>query len=245
MNRFLLPCAALVAALAGGQASAGAQELLDYAQQDTWRAVLDHAQSPIDIRTDKAIEAAGNEPGGIELWNVKGVVDVTGETDENGRPVQLNTCATKAMIRGRHFKLKQLHFHVPSEHTIDGKHFPLEGHFVFKAQNGRLAVLGVMYEIGSANLAIQEILDDLANSGKKKVAPYRINALELLPKRHDYYHYLGSLTTPPLTQNVEWYVLKQPVSLSAEQLATLRKHYPRNNRSIQPLNGRPVIEFGG
>jgi diphthamide synthase (EF-2-diphthine--ammonia ligase) len=64
----------------------------------------------------------------------------------------------------------------------------------------------------------------------------------LLPRKLGYYHYLGSLTTPPLTQNVEWYVLKQPVSLSAEQLATLRKHYPRNNRSIQPLNGRPVID---
>lgn len=234
-----------LSALLFTHAAAGAEEKhsLDYENQATWKGVLDQAQSPIDIVTREAKPAQTNEPRAIVLRHLD---RATGTAEDNGHAVQFNTHATEATIRGRHFRMAQFHMHAASEHTIDGKQFPLEGHFVFQAQDGRLAVVGVMYQEGRANRAIQGILDDLATAkGGAMPKSATLDIKPLLPRKRGYYHYLGSLTTPPLTQNVEWYVLKQPVSLSAEQLATLRKHYPRNNRSIQPLNGRPVIEFGG
>jgi len=214
---------------------------LDYQHQDRWVGVLDHAQSPIDIVTRDVKPAQANEPRAIELQHVQSDV---GSTQDTGHAVQFNTHRTEATIRGRHVRLQQLHFHDPSEHTIDGRHFPLEGHFVFAAQDGRLAVVAVMYEAGAANSAIGPILDDLATA--REAPPQRtLKIRALLPAKLGYYHYLGSLTTPPLTQNVEWYVLRQPVTMSTSQLEALETRYPRNNRAIQPLNGRPVIGFPG
>ena len=232
-----------ICALLFAHAAVGAEEKhsLDYENQATWKGVLDQAQSPIDIVTAEAKPAQANEPRAIVLRHLD---RATGTAQDTGHAVQFNTHMTEATIRGRYFRMAQFHMHAASEHTIDGKQFPLEGHFVFKAQDGRLAVVGVMYQEGRANRAIQGILDDLGD-GETKPRSATLDIKPLLPRKLGYYHYLGSLTTPPLTQNVEWYVLKQPVSLSPEQLAALRKHYPRNNRAIQPLNGRPVIEFGG
>ena len=66
---------------------------------------------------------------------------------------------------------------------------------------------------------------------------------ERLPKGKAYYHYLGSLTTPPLTENVEWYVLQEPVSLAPSQIDQFRARYAHNNRKLQELNGRAPIRF--
>lgn len=222
-----------------GQAKA-AEETLDYDHQDDWKGVLDHSQSPIDIVTASAVAAQRNEPTAIQLSHTDAPIDLV---EDNGHAVQVNTHATEAVIRGRHFTLAQFHFHAQSEHTIDGKHYPLEGHFVFKAQDGRLAVIGVMYDNGKANAEIQPLLDDLAAGTRTPQHQVHIGAL--LPTRLSYYHYLGSLTTPPLTENVEWYVLPTPVTMSAEQIEAFLSHYRRNNRKIQPLNGRPLIRYEG
>ena len=63
---------------------------------------------------------------------------------------------------------------------------------------------------------------------------------ELLPASLDYYTYAGSLTTPPCTEGVQFYILKQPVSISAQQLSAFRKLYPMNARPLQPLNERVI-----
>lgn len=226
----LLCCLAVAASANEGK--------LDYEQQDKWPSALDKAQSPIDIVTSKAETAEDNEPQGLQIWHSVTPVD---KVEDNGHAVQVDSHSTEAMIRGRHFHLAQFHFHSESEHSIDGKHYPLEGHFVFKAQDGRLAVVGVMFQAGAANSAAQIIIDDLKPGGKP--AQHSIDIATLLPKERGYYHYLGSLTTPPLTENVEWYVLPAPVTMSQPQIDAFLSHYKRNNRKIQPLNGRPVIHY--
>lgn len=222
-------------------AASGHHEVYDYDRQDAWKALHDRSQSPIDIVAADAVAADPAEPRAIEFSHTHGVVD---KVEDNGHAVQVDTHATEATIRGRHFTLAQFHFHAQSEHTLDGRHFPLEGHFVFKAQDGRLAVIGVMYEQGKANPVAQEVLDRLA-AGEAKPAQHEIDIEGLIPKSHGYYHYLGSLTTPPLTENVEWYVMPAPVAMSKRQIDGFLAHYRRNNRNIQPLNGRPLIRYEG
>lgn len=209
---------------------------LDYDHQETWQGVLDHAQSPVDIVTASAQPADSKESGAIMISSKR----APGRVEDNGHAVQVDTDVAEAMIRGRHFRLGQFHFHSPSEHTIDGKYFPLEGHFVFRAPDGRLAVVGVMFEEGPANPGITPVLAQLKRHGAKQA---EVDVGTLLPDDKSYYHYLGSLTTPPLTENVEWYVLTHPVSLSAAQLRELHDRHPRNNRERQPMHDRPLIRF--
>ncbi|RPE81972.1 carbonic anhydrase [Vulcaniibacterium tengchongense] len=228
-------------ALTLGASAHASEGKLDYDHQERWQGALDHAQSPIDIVTAQAEQARADEPLGLQLWHTLAPID---KAEDNGHAVQIDTHATEAMIRGRHFSLTQFHFHAESEHTLDGKHYPLEGHFVFKAQDGRLAVIGVMYQVGAANPAVQAVIDDLDAKDGRLPQP-SVDVADLMPERLEYYHYLGSLTTPPLTENVEWYVLPNPVTMSKAQMDALLQHYRRNNRNVQPLNGRPVLHYRG
>ncbi|MFZ1181259.1 MAG: carbonic anhydrase family protein [Herbaspirillum sp.] len=162
---------------------------------------------------------------------------------DNTHTVQVNVLPGNfATIRGRRFQLQQFHFHAPSEHTLNGVRYPLEAHFVYQAKDGRLAVLGVMFREGEANPAFTEIMQRVVPHGKAEpIASFDIS--RLLPSDKSYYHYLGSLTTPPLSQNLEWYVLPQPLTLSAMQIADFHRYYMRNNRDLQPRNNRELLYF--
>ncbi len=216
-----------------------AAQKIDYDHQEAWQSLHDRSQSPVDIRIADAIDGDAAEDQAITVRSTEAALRVV----DNGHAVEVEARGPDAMIRGRHFALLQFHFHAASEHTIDGKAFPLEGHFVFKARNGRLAVLGVMYREGAANRLAGEVLEALGDAGGGEIE--REDIAVMLPRDKAYHHYLGSLTTPPLTENVEWYVLDTPVTLSKAQIAGFNARYSRNNRKIQPLNGRPLIRFAG
>ncbi|HZI52677.1 MAG TPA: carbonic anhydrase family protein, partial [Chitinophagaceae bacterium] len=64
-----------------------------------------------------------------------------------------------------------------------------------------------------------------------------------VPKELYAWHYVGSLTTPPCTENVQWLVLRNPISMSKEQIAAFSSRMKNNNRPTQPLNERkPFID---
>ncbi|MDR0275750.1 MAG: carbonic anhydrase family protein [Burkholderiaceae bacterium] len=210
---------------------------LDYGHQDQWKAVHDAAESPINIETAKIHAGDARESQRIHILHPKAEMEVV----DNGHAIEVESKGPEAVIRGRHFKLAQFHFHATSEHTIDGKFFPMEGHFVFSAADGRVAVIGVMYRQGAANALAAKILEQIDKKPSHKAFSASISAL--LPHDMAYYHYLGSLTTPPLTENVEWYVLRQPVTLSDEQIEAFKARYSHNNRSVQPLNERPIVTY--
>lgn len=163
----------------------------------------------------------------------------------NGHTLQLNVDdKDNFSLDGINFTLKQFHFHTPSENTIEGKSFPLEAHFVHSDENGNLAVLAVMFEVGDKNEALQPIID-YAPTDKNQTLPLDniIDIASLFPASKHYYRFSGSLTTPPCTEGVRWLVMKDSVSLSLQQLdrfkALLGMH---NNRPTQPLNGRMVVQ---
>ncbi|WP_455811615.1 carbonic anhydrase [Pseudomonas graminis] len=142
------------------------------------------------------------------------------------------------------FTLMQFHFHAPSENRIAGKSYPLEAHFVHANDNGELAVIAVMLEVGAENPALNALLAAVPEE-QDKVASLAttVDLSPLYPAQKQYYRFSGSLTTPPCTEGLRWLVMKHPVKLSAAQLQQFQHRLKHaNNRPLQPLHGRVIVE---
>jgi carbonic anhydrase len=139
------------------------------------------------------------------------------------------------------FELINLHFHGPSEHTINGQPYPLEAHFVHRAADGRLAVLGVLFVEGDEHSVLEQLWQ-VAPPARGEVAPeMMLDVARLLPNGTDAFHYAGSLTTPPCSEIVSWTVLATPVSASARQLAAYAAVFRHNARPVQPRERRFIL----
>ena len=212
----------------------------DYGHQADWSEIHGDRQSPVALDSHTAIpDLDDDDDDNIRIFGkAKDAVVV-----DNSHTIQVNVLPGNfATIRERRFQLLQFHFHTPGEHTLNGKRYPLEGHFVYRAKDGRLAVIAVMFDEGAANPAFDAIMQRVVRGGQG--APLsEFDISKLFPVNLSYYHYLGSLTTPPLSQNVEWDVLSQPITLSAAQIEEFHRYYTHNNRDLQPLNGREVLYY--
>jgi carbonic anhydrase len=164
----------------------------------------------------------------------------------NGHAVQVDAPAGSALtMAGKRYELQQFHFHHPSEHLLNGRRFPLEVHFVHRAADGTLGVLGVMVELGQTNPVLQAVLD--ATPREKGATRARdgdqIDPRGLLPGGlSEFFRYEGSLTTPPCTENVDWVLLRQPIQASPKQIEDFEGFYAANARPIQALNRRFLLE---
>ena len=139
----------------------------------------------------------------------------------------------------------QYHFHAPSEHTIDGRHYPLEVHLVHKSADGNLAVLGVLVEEGEHDALWEVILSALPDGpdDPRHLENLDLDTDDIRPQPRTYYRYMGSLTTPPCSENVKWIVSAEIRDISPEQMAQIVAHLPNNNRPVQPRNGRAVTLY--
>lgn len=193
------------------------------------------SQSPVNIDT-KSVEILPIPP--IEFSYSATLTGVA----NNGHTIQIDLPdAGSAHIDGVEYKLLQVHFHAPSEMTIDGKAYPLVAHLVHKDAVGKLAVIAVPFVEGAENGALRPVFANLpVKTGAMTALPSPFDAAELLPEDRNFYALTGSLTTPPCSEDVRWRILKAPAELSSAQLAVFRKLYPSNARPVQPLNGRKV-----
>lgn len=140
--------------------------------------------------------------------------------------------------------LQQFHFHAPSENTLDGKHAAMEMHLVHKESDGDIVVVAVMFNVGAANPALTDLWKKMPQQAQTSTPlTEKINMAALLPADRTYWRFSGSLTTPPCSEGVTWLVMKHPLTLSEEQLRqfTSVMHHD-NNRPVQPLHGRVVVE---
>jgi carbonic anhydrase len=192
-------------------------------------------QSPIDIRDGMKVDLA-------EIDFNYGPSSFT-EID-NGHTVQVNVGSGNFMTVGPEtYELVQFHFHRPSEERINGKGTEMVVHLVHRGAGGKLAVVAVLLERGKANEAIQTVWNNIPLEKGQLGAPgLEIDPLELLPNQREYYTYMGSLTTPPCTENVLWMVMKQPMTASPAQMALFSRLYPLNARPVQASEGRMVKE---
>jgi carbonic anhydrase len=195
-----------------------------------------HRQSPIDIqKAEKADLPAiqfDYKPSPLRII-------------DNGHTIMV-TYAPGSSIRvaDTQYQLKQFHFHRPSEEKIHGKTYDMVAHLVHADPAGRLAVVAVLLEQGTESPLVRELWRDIPKQKGKEVLleTVQINVADLLPGDHGYYTFEGSLTTPPCSEDVTWFVLKQPFHVSAGEIAEFSKLYRLDARPTQPLYGRIVRE---
>jgi carbonic anhydrase len=163
---------------------------------------------------------------------------------DNGHTVQVNVAAGNSIeVMGRRYELLQFHFHRPSEERIDGRQFDMVVHLVHKDIDGRLAVVAVLLERGSALPLVQAVWNNLPlEKGEELAARATIDLQALLPAERSYFTYMGSLTTPPCSEGVLWMVMKTPMPISAEQISVFARLYPMNARPVQSASGRLIKE---
>lgn len=163
----------------------------------------------------------------------------------NGHTIQVNIEPGSSLTIGKEsFELLQFHFHRPSEEQVDGKNASMVAHFVHKSKEGKLAVIGVMLNEGKDSAAIKTLWANLPPKEGEEFLPAKVtfNPASMLPKDMGFYNYEGSLTTPPCTEGVQFYILKASVDISKQQLAKFP--FKLNARPVQALNGRKIAAGG-
>jgi len=201
------------------------------------------SQSPIDIAKSEADEASAwklnYNKTSLKIAHHAHVDDII----DNGHTIQVTVDAGSTLTTDKDtYELKQFHFHTPSEHTVDGTHMPLEIHFVHQSADGKLAVVGVLVREGPENPNLAKLIAHLpkAKGETNHVVDMELDLKLHLPDNTAAYNYSGSLTTPPCTENVDWMVLRDPITASPEQLAAFEAKLGKSNRPVQSLHGRSI-----
>jgi carbonic anhydrase len=193
-------------------------------------------QSPIDIdgaKVDQSQTALDTELGetSFTLTNTGYTVVANPET------------AGTLNLNGTTFTLLQFHFHTLSEHTIKGEHSVMELHAVFQDADSHYAVIGVLYRIGEASPFLATILS-AGLPEQTTSSAVTVSKLDLATAFTDlsrYYTYSGSVTTPPCSETVTWFVLRQQAELSASQFEEFQKVLGNDFRPLQARNSRVVL----
>jgi len=200
------------------------------------------AQSPVNLTQ----AVAGAKPMRFDYGPTSLRISHQGRpTDvlDNGHTIQVSVDNGSTLSVGETtYHLKQFHFHTPSEHTVDGKHLPMEMHFVHGSPDGKLAVVGVLFVEGASNPNLDKIIANFPAGPGQSTHPTGENfdVSIHLPTDRTVYSYAGSLTTPPCSEGVSWTIFRKPISASREQLKAFSARLRTNNRPVQPLNGRTV-----
>ncbi|MQM03044.1 hypothetical protein Taro_035817 [Colocasia esculenta] len=205
-------------------------------------------QSPINIVKKNAVENKALNPLDRDYYPTNATLI------DNGFNVMLkfDDDVGELTLEGKKYALKQMHWHSPSEHTIDGERFPMELHLLHASDDKSLAVISILYQYGHADpflYQLKEKLEELSKEACSGDTEAHISVDEVDTKalrRHTrkYFRYVGSLSTPPCTENVTWNILGKVREMSKDQADLLRSilgtEYKNNSRPIQNLNNRKV-----
>jgi carbonic anhydrase len=202
-----------------------------------------------ELSTDYETCEAGTEQSPIDLSHKSTTLSdaleldygtVTEHVTDTGHTFQLNADAdTGLSYQGTDYSLVQMHFHDPSEHTIDGVAAPVEFHFLNTDDTGKLLVISVLAREGAHNPHYEAFIDATTSKASEGVSG-EVDLAAMLPESLQHFAYSGSLTTPPCTEGVQWIVMNTPVELDSEQIAELQGAYAHNNRPVQPVGDRIV-----
>jgi carbonic anhydrase len=209
---------------------------LNWAHLDPAYAACGHGkeQSPIDIRgahLDKALKP-------IEFHYISGAMTLT----NTGHTIQVTPPAGSYIVAdGVRYNLVQFHFHHPGEETVKGKLPDMDIHFVHKSADGKIAVIAVRLNEGNANAVLASLWPHLPQKvGATDKTTEEMSPAGLLPQDRGYWTYEGSLTAPPCTEGVRWFVFEEQAELSRDQLKAFATLYKINSRMVQATRGRKI-----
>ena len=202
-------------------------------------------QSPINILSKKAI-AGHNDI----FFNFEAEID---KIENQGHTVQLDVVPGSTVKKDNEvYNFRQIHFHTPSEHHIDGVIYPMEMHIVHThvdtmEMTNYYLVIAILFKMGDSNEFIDEFINIIPETDHSEVGvdPGTVrlhDVIKGLPKKEvqSVYHYEGSLTTPPYSETVTWYVGRHIYEASQEQIEFIHSIEGDNAREIQLLGKRVV-----
>lgn len=168
------------------------------------------------------------------------------EVNHNGKIAHVEYGEGNLLTAGTNtYQLASMHIHVHAEHQVDGQLFPAEMHLVHRREDGALGVVGQIYRLGDPDPMVQALIDAYPDPGQTRHFGFRLNAADFVPADSGYYAYYGSLTTPPCSEGVSWFVLREIKTVSQEQVNRIAAlHNGFNHRPIQARNGRSVVSTG-
>ncbi len=227
---------------------------------DTWPYRFDtcegESQSPIDIRISNVKFDSNLTPLSLNGYTTNMYSYVWNFTHNGHTIIAYPPPLARLSISGANlaevFYLVQFHFHwgynayQGSEHTIDGRKYPLEIHFVHQAHfSGAFAVLSILFDLQrDDNLYINDLLSILNQTTNTSISiQHQINISRLFPtvSSPHFYLYNGSLTSPPCTENVTWIIIARHIPISPYQLEVFTGNsVPFNFRPPQKLHSRKV-----
>lgn len=198
-------------------------------------------QSPINILTDSLTEGhhqikVNYDSSHLEITHLEHTIKVNYDT---GSILQFD---------GRVYEFQQFHFHTPAEHLIDGITYPMEVHMVHTqkdtaSKTTHYFVLAALFKMGHTNKDLQEFIDlipdEIGGIDHRRSTFYNIVNI-VGGDIGEYYHYTGSLTTPPYTETVNWAILHYVLEASPNQIAQINKIEGNNARHIHSVNGRKI-----
>ena len=205
-------------------------------------------QSPIDIR-DSSVEHLP-----VLIARYQKSDEITVITNGNNMEIQAREGNDLLVVNEKQCELTQFHFHSRSEHNLGGVSFPMEAHLVHQCDDQGLLVISVMldYLKGKPNRALGAALANAARDqngnfveGETTTSGVPYSPKDLLPRPLSrYFNYPGSLTTPPCSETVDWYVMKEPMSVSEEQVEEFRKMLADTSPDGASFNNRPLRDLG-
>jgi len=191
-------------------------------------------QSPIEIQRTTAGSV------GVQFSYASTAAKVTFD----GRDIQLSFApGSGILLDGVRYDLVSGTFHTPAEHVVDHEGLDGELQLLHRDANGDVAIVAVLVTKGDRNPLLDpffEALDNQVGHTEPTLGP--LSLADVLPSDRSAARYTGSLTTPPCTENVQWIVLTQPVSASAQQLAAATSVVTDSSRPVQARNDRTITE---
>lgn len=195
-----------------------------------------HEQAPIDIRG--AHLNKGLQP--IEFHYIGGPVTI----ENTGRTIVVHVNPGSYMVAdGQRYELKEFSFHHPSEEAVKGRLTDMDVELLHQSSDGKMAILVVRLSMdrGDPNAVMAALWPHLPQkAGASERVTDTINAGGFLPADRGYWTFTGSLTIPPCTEDVRWFVIQDVLSISRAQLRAFTYIFPMNSRPLQDTHGRKI-----
>ena len=141
---------------------------------------------------------------------------------------------------GERFDLKKVYVRTPSEHRVNSLPWEMETQLEHQSVTGEKIMLSVLMTPGKPNEVMSRLAQNLPRVKDEIKDIDRLNWIDLMPRRHTYWTYFGSATTPPCESNVRWIIVREPVTTTKAVIDRFVLLQKSNIRPVHLLGKRPL-----